>query len=72
MERNVIKKNMTYRELNDLFFKTWADDRGIIRGKPVTLIYRMNQLAGKDGMNSVVDESILAAELKEANLTLAK
>lgn len=63
---------MTYRELNDLFFKTWADDRGIIRGKPVTLIYRMNQLAGKDGMDSVVDESILAAELKEANLTLAK
>lgn len=63
---------MTYRELNDLFFKSWADDRGIIRGKSVMLIYRMNQLAGKDGLDSVVDESILAAELKEANLMLVK
>ena len=63
---------MTYRELNDLFFKTWADDRGIIRGKPVMLIYRMNQHAGKDGLDSVVEEPSLAAELKEANLTLAK
>lgn len=61
---------MTYKELNDLFFKTWADEHGIIRGKPVMLIYHMNQAAGKDGMDDEVDEALLAAELKKAGLTL--
>jgi len=61
---------MTYQELNDLFFKTWADEHGIIRGKPVMLIYRMNQAAGEDGMDDKVDEALLAAELKKAGLTL--
>ena len=42
---------MTYRELNDLFFKTWADKHGIIRGKPVMLIYRMNHAAGAEGLD---------------------
>ena len=62
---------MTYQELNDLFFKTWADEHGIIRGKPVMLIYRMNQAAGEDGMDDKVDEALLAAELKKAGLSLA-
>lgn len=61
---------MTYQELNDLFFKTWADEHGIIRGKPVMLIYRMNQAAGENGMDDEVDEALLAAELKKAGLTL--
>lgn len=61
---------MTYQELNDLFFKTWADEHGIIRGKPVMLIYRMNQAAGENGMDDEVDEAMLAAELKKAGLTL--
>ncbi len=61
---------MTYRELNDLFFKTWADKHGIIRGKPVMLIYRMNHTVGKEGADTIVDEFILAAELKKADLTL--
>nr|DAT96213.1 MAG TPA: hypothetical protein [Caudoviricetes sp.] len=61
---------MTYKELNDLFFKTWADEHGIIRGKPVMLIYHMNQAAGEDGMDDEVDEALLAAELKKAGLTL--
>ena len=55
---------MTYHELNELFFKTWADDHGIIRGKPVMLIYRMNQAAGENGMDDEVDEAFLSAELK--------
>lgn len=63
---------MTYRELNDLFFKVWADKHGIIRGKPVMVIYRMNHAAGADGLDSVVDQSLLAAELTKANLTLMK
>lgn len=62
---------MTYQELNDLFFKTWADEHGIIRGKPVMLIYHMNQAAGENGMDDEVDEALLAAELKKAGLTLA-
>lgn len=63
---------MTYRELNDLFFKVWADKHGIIRGKPVMVIYRMNRAAGADGLDSVVNQSLLAAELTKANLTLMK
>lgn len=61
---------MTYQELNDLFFKTWGDEHSIIRGKPVMLIYRMNQAAGENGMDDEVDEALLAAELKKAGLTL--
>lgn len=61
---------MTYQELNDLFFKTWADEHGIIRGKPVMLIYHMNPAAGENGMDDEVDEALLAAELKKAGLTL--
>lgn len=61
---------MTYHELNELFFKTWADDHGIIRGKPVMLIYRMNQAAGENGMDDEVDEAFLSAELKKVGLSL--
>lgn len=61
---------MTYHELNELFFKTWADDHGIIRGKPVMLIYRMNQAAGENGMDDQVDEAFLSAELKKVGLSL--
>lgn len=61
---------MTYHELNELFFKTWADEHGIIRGKPVLLIYHMNQAAGENGMDDEVDEALLATELKKAGLTL--
>lgn len=62
---------MTYRELNDLFFKTWADEHGIIRGKPVMLIYRMNCMAEKGGPDTHVDEAFLSTELKKAGLSLA-
>lgn len=60
---------MTYRELNNLFFETWADDKGIIWGKPVELIYRMNMKGGS--LDSIVDKSLLAAELERAGLSLA-
>lgn len=61
---------MTYHELNELFFKTWADEHGIIRGKPVMLIYHMNQAAGESGMDDEVDEAFLSAELKKVGLSL--
>lgn len=63
---------MTYRELNDLFIKTWADEHGIIRGKPVMLIYRMNRMAEKGGPDTLVDEAFLSAELKKAGLALRR
>lgn len=63
---------MTYRELNGLFFKTWADEHGIIRGKPVMLIYRMNRMAEKGGPDTIVDEAFLSAELKKAGLGLRR
>lgn len=63
---------MTYRELNDLFFKTWADEHGIIHGKPVMLIYRMNRMAEKGGPDTLVDEAFLSAELKKAGLVLRR
>ena len=59
---------MTYRELNDLFSRTWADDKGIIWGKPVELIYRVNMKVGS--LDSTVDEVLLNKELKRAGLTL--
>ena len=61
---------MTYHELNELFFKTWADEHGIIRGKPVMLIYHMNQAAGENRMDDEVDEAFLSAELKKVGLSL--
>jgi len=61
---------MTYRELNDLFFQTWADDKGIIWGKPVALIYRMNVLAGS--LDDEVDEELLARELSKSGLSLKR
>ena len=48
---------MTYRELNDLFSKIWADKHGIIRGKPVMLIYRMNHAAGAEWMSPFLLQS---------------
>lgn len=61
---------MTYREMNNLFFEVWADEKGIIWGKPVELIYRMNQLPG--GLDDTVDEKILARELDRYGLSLEK
>ena len=36
------------------------------------LIYRMNHAAGAERLDAVVDESLLAAELKKADLTLMR
>ena len=61
---------MTYRELNDLFFRLWADEKGIIRGKPVMLIYRMNTAAGISSLDDPVDQGLLSSELARAGLSL--
>ena len=59
---------MTYRELNELFSLAWADEDGVIRGKPVTLVYKMNIVS--DSPDSEVDIKLLRAELKQAGLSL--
>lgn len=59
---------MTYRELNELFLRTWGDEKGIIRGEPVMFIYRINM--SSDSLDSTVDEEFLRAELERAGLTL--
>ena len=59
---------MTYRELNELFQRTWADDKGIIRGKPVMMIYRINMAS--ESLDSPVDEEFVRAELERTGLTL--
>jgi hypothetical protein len=61
---------LTYRELNDLFFRLWADEKGIIRGKPVMFIYRMNTAAGISSLDDPVDQGLLSSELARAGLSL--
>ena len=59
---------MTYRDLNELFSLAWADEDGMIRGKPALLMYKMNILA--DSPDSTVDIDLLRTELKQAGLSL--
>ena len=59
---------MTYRDLNELFSLAWADENGVIRGKPALLMYKMNILA--DSPDSTVDLELLRTELKQAGLSL--
>ena len=59
---------MTYRDLNELFSLAWADENGVIRGKPALLMYKMNILA--DSPDSTVDIDLLRTELKQAGLSL--
>jgi hypothetical protein len=59
---------MTYRELNELFSQAWTDENGIIQGKPVMLMYKMNMLA--DSPDSTVDIELLRRELEQAGLSL--
>lgn len=61
---------MTYKELNDLFWATWGDDKGIIRGKPVEFICRVNTVAGTGGLYEEVDMAFLQRELDRAGLEL--
>lgn len=61
-------RKMTYRELNAIFLQTWGDERGIIKGIPVELIYKMNRLA-KSG-DDIVDESLLKSKLEQKGLSL--
>ena len=45
---------MTYRELYEKMIKKYADEKGIVRGKPVMLLYRISKAAEDKGFDSLV------------------
>lgn len=51
------KVMMTYRELYDSLIEKYADEKGIIRGKPCSLIYRVSRAGEAVGFDRVVDEA---------------
>lgn len=48
---------MTYRELYEQLIEKYADEKGIIRGKPCTLLYRVSRAGETAGFDSTVDET---------------
>ena len=52
---------MTYRELYEKMIYKYADEKGIVRGKPVMLLYRISKAAEANGLDSIVND-----ELREA------
>lgn len=53
------KSSMTYRELYEKLAKKFADEKGIIQGKPVMLLYRISRAAESAGIDSIVDDRIM-------------
>jgi len=53
------KVMMTYRELYDSLIEKYADEKGIIRGKPCALLYRVSRAGEAAGFDSIVDDSVL-------------
>lgn len=49
-----IARRMTYRELYESLVKKYADEKGVIRGKPVILLYRISKAAETYGLDSLV------------------
>ena len=45
---------MTYRELYEQLTKKYADEKGIIRGEPVTLLYRVSRAGEAAGLDSII------------------
>ena len=48
--------SMTYRELYEKLMAKHADEKGIIRGEPVMILYRVSRYAESVGFDSVVDD----------------
>ena len=53
---------MTYRDFYEQLIKKYADERGIIRGKMCSLLYRVSRAGEAFGFDSPVDD-ILFAEI---------
>ena len=46
----------TYRELYEKLLDKFADKKGIVRGEPVMMLYRISRYAEDAGFDSVVDD----------------
>lgn len=47
--------NETYRELYEKLMDKYADEKGIVRGEPVMMLYQISRYAESVGFDSVVD-----------------
>lgn len=50
--------NETYRELYEKLMGKYADEKGIIRGESVMMLYRISRYAESVGFDSIVDDRI--------------
>lgn len=48
----------TYRELYEKLMDKYADEKGVIRGEPVMMLYRISRYAESVGFDSIVDDRI--------------
>lgn len=48
--------NETYRELYERLLDKYADEKGIVRGEPVMILYQISRYAESVGFDSVVDD----------------
>ena len=53
---NIVR--MTYRELYESLVEKYADEKGIVRGKPVMLLYRISRAGEANGYDSIVSDDI--------------
>ena len=60
---------MTYRELYDSLIEKYADEKGIIRGKPCILLYRVSRAGEVAGFDQIVDEKLLTEKVHGARRT---
>lgn len=51
---------MTYRDFYEQLIKKYADEKGIIRGKACSLLYRVSRAGETYGFDSLVDDELLA------------
>lgn len=52
---------MTYRELYEKMIEKYADEKGIVRGKPVMLLYRISKAAEANGIDSTINDDLREA-----------
>lgn len=48
---------MTYRELYDSLIEKYADEKGIIRGKPCALLYRVSRAGEAAGFDNTISQT---------------
>ena len=59
---------MTYWELLNRLFDKNADEKGIVRGAPVMLMYMISKASEKAGVHSPVDSDFLTESLRAGGI----